>query len=179
MRRAASLGLAAAGFIAYGTGLHALSCIPYGVTDSFLYLEKSGEPYDVVKGQINADWDAVEDKIWSAGGSEKTGTVEADATIVGKRLTDIGFSDPVQNQLLLRFHCYEGWCPSSALIQNSVLAFVAREGNTWVAELNLCGPNVHLWSQDEEDQILQCHQGQDCLSDEEKMLRQVEIESLH
>lgn len=142
--------------------VHALSCLPWGVTDAYLAASASADTYLVVHGQLHFEQSELPEAEDLNPAAEPTKTSIA-ARAKGKALGPKGFEQPFGSAVELRVECLGSWC---AWIKSgeTYLMFLKQHNDRYLLHISPCGGAAFAdISAAQLKQVRHCHQGKSCL----------------
>lgn len=149
----------------------ALSCLPSGVTDSYLKAAHSDETYNVIKGRLRFDQKVLDRRLQILRNDQRGGSVVALAQLDGHALGDTGFTIPAKMKITLHLQCLGPWCPGATSDQD-VIVFARQAGDQLIVELDACSGDLHQLTDQTEQAVLSCHSGGECLALNDLILRE-------
>lgn len=126
---------------------HALSCLPWGVTDAYLQADAADAAYIIVEGDLTFDERLLPQVDMDNQGDTPPLTV-IPARIKGHawgRGTDV----PFEADVTLNVECYGPWCAGAPL--GRVLAFLRKDADGYSINTNPCG--WHVFGEPSDDQM--------------------------
>lgn len=116
--------------------VHALSCVPTDVAQSYLWADEAEEQYVILLGQYAFDPQDLPPRVLD---NPEIGAEFAPvtATFSGKALTADGFTQDLSRQVDLQVQCAGNWC-GGLTPDVTVLSFVRLDGTDLTLDLEPC-----------------------------------------
>lgn len=140
--------------------LHALSCIQPDVVRQYEHARDSEDTYSMVIGRIEPYGPIAVPEQDLTGQSDRR--LDTRVRLVGRSLTDRGFSTEFQRDVTLRVGCISVWCAGAPDTENEVFVTLRHEGDARLLDLGPCPSNALKWTADDEARVLNCHRFQKC-----------------
>ncbi len=141
----------------------ALSCLPSGITDSYLKAANSDSSYNVIKGRLRFDQASLDRRLQKLRNDQRGGSIVVAARLRGQALGAAGFTIPANVKLRLQLRCLGPWCPGATSDQD-VIVFAKQAGDQLIVEIDACAGDLHQLSDEAERAVLSCHSGGECLA---------------
>ena len=142
----------------------ALSCLPHGITDSWLQASAAPEPYVIVAGRFQPQTGATPfpPADGSATGPDLPQSRDLVTPFEGQRWTGTGFGPVQQGTARLTLDCLAHWC--GTLPEGPWIAFLRQDadGQLWT-RLGPCDGLVHADTPGNRAAIARCAAGDRCL----------------
>ncbi|MBT8153851.1 hypothetical protein KMP13_08075 [Epibacterium ulvae] len=149
---------------------HALSCVPSGITDSYLHAAASDAEFNVLKGRLTFNQRKLDRRLETIVRSNSGGTVEITAQLQGAALGAVGFTIRANVQATLHLTCLGPWCPR-ATTDRDVILFAEKVDGGLRVRLDACSGDLHALTPESEQDVLTCHQGGVCIPRAEQVFR--------
>ncbi len=149
----------------------ALSCLPSGITDSYLKAANSDSSYNVIKGRLRFDQVSLDRRLRKLRNDQRGGSIVVAARLQGQALGAAGFTIPANVQLRLHLQCLGPWCPGASSDQD-VIVFARQADDQLIVELDACSGDLHQLTDQTEQAVLSCHSGGECLALNDLILRE-------
>lgn len=140
----------------------ALSCLPFGITDSYLNAAQSDAEYNVLKGHLTFSQTELDSQLERARHKNGGTPVSINARLRGFALGAQGFDIAATVDVTLKLNCLGPWCPH-ATSGRDVIVFAKKSGNTLSVTMDACSGDLYALTPEEEHEVLQCHTGGACL----------------
>ena len=139
---------------------HALSCLPWGVTDAYLAADAATDAYVPVIGTLSFD-----ERLLPLARLKNQNDLPKDATIPatfsGQAMVRRGADVPFDTKVTFEVDCAAHWCGGAQ--SGKVLAFLRKDGDNYTLTTGPCGG--YVFSRPDRatiKQARQCLRGQTC-----------------
>ncbi len=148
----------------------ALSCMPSGISDSYLKAASADAEYNVIKGRLTFNQLKLDRRLDAITRNNSGGSVEVTAQLQGAALGATGFTIPANVQVTLGLTCFGPWCPR-ATTDRDVIVFAEKVDGGLRVSLDACAGDLHSLTPESEHEVLTCHQGGTCIPRSEQLNR--------
>lgn len=137
----------------------ALSCLPPDAVFLYQDIRNSDADYYLVKGTVTLTEPARQPEPSDTKRSEAL----TRAVVTGQGLTRSGFTRPVERPITIRATCIGPWCGTPQVLSSEPHILALKiERDALVLTRGPCGGTAIMWSEDQENRLLDCHRTGDC-----------------
>ncbi|MEK6215808.1 MAG: hypothetical protein N2B03_01180, partial [Boseongicola sp.] len=138
-------------FIAAGSPVLALSCLPPDAVRLYEMARDAEEAYYFVKGRIDLTGPAQEPD------PNSDAPALTRAHISGTALNSHGFGTSFEQDITIEASCLSVWCGSAENLTGELFTAMRIINKELTLRVGPCGGDVVQWDQDAERRLLECH----------------------